>query len=334
MNVSHRTRNFGTATRQPEAGRRGGLQALARRAWLRLFGFDAGDEDRGNLLPPDGVQQRGHALASFRDQAVGGAEALRPMAPGEAAELALQRIGRDLGQLRGEHGAAGDQENRTAGGNLAAQGLRIERLQSSGSDCAQPETQRADPAPLVANDFRRTESYKAEGIIAYQRTPDARNPYRAGTHEAKAWDTGYLDEHKRAPHELVLPEWIARAQWNLADATARYYGIQNVMAMSDAPMESFSGGSAMAALRGIPEEPPKWLMKEAWARASNSRYADLRRLEKRCFLDMKTGIRAMYDREEARKNCKHQFEDVFINGAPMGERVCPTCGTLESMTLV
>jgi len=131
-----------------------------------------------------------------------------------------------------------------------------------------------------------------------------------------------------------LPEWIARAQWNLASPTTRLYGIQNIMAMSDAPMGSFSGGSAVAALRGIPDEPPKWLMKDAWARASNSRYADLQRLEKYCFLDQQVGLRAMYDREEERKNCKHRFEDVLIDGQPMGERVCPTCGMLESMTLV
>lgn len=158
-----------------------------------------------------------------------------------------------------------------------------------------------------------------------------RNPYRGGTREAKAWDRGYIEEHRRAPHQLELPEWIDKTQWNLASATTKLYGLQNVMAMSDAPMGDFSGGSALAALRGIPDEPPKWLVKEAWARASNSRYADLQRLEKYCFLDQQSGIRQMYDREEARKNCHHQFEDILVDGEPMGERVCPICGTLESL---
>jgi hypothetical protein len=132
---------------------------------------------------------------------------------------------------------------------------------------------------------------------------------------------------------LELPDWIDQAQWNLSNATAKLYGLQNLMAMSDAPMGQFSGGSVFAVLRGIPDEPPKFIVLKNWEKASNSRYADLLRLQKHCFLDMQVGIKLMYDREEDRKNCKHQFEDILIHDVPMGEQVCPICGTLKSMTL-
>lgn len=163
-----------------------------------------------------------------------------------------------------------------------------------------------------------------------------RNPYRGGTREAKAWDQGYIDEHRRNPHQLELPNWIDKAQWALLSPTTKFYGLQNMMAMSDAASgmgnTDVSGSSAIAMLRGIPDEPPKFIVLKNWKKASNSRYAELQRLEKYCFLDMQVGLRGMYDREEARKNCQHTFEDILIHGEPSGERVCPKCGTLESLT--
>lgn len=111
------------------------------------------------------------------------------------------------------------------------------------------------------------------------------------------------------------------------------------MAMSDvgssmgAPL-TFAGAGLMAALRGIPDEPPRWLVKEAWKRAGNSRYVELQVLEKFANYDAAVGITRMYQLDEARKKCKHEFEEILVHGKPMAERVCGKCGTLESMTLV
>ena len=334
MNGVIRTGNRSPIEAEPTCWGRGGIQAIARRAWLRLFGSHEGDEAGGGVLPSDGLLAGGQPVAELRTEDGGGTEAVRGLASREGAIVAVQGLGGDIGVVRSEHGPADDQENRQARNNPAAEGLHTGRVPVASDGASQSEKIRSDSStPLVANDRAQTRMIQLEGGYAYLGNIDV-NPYKSGTREAKAWDLGYIDEHRNNPRPLELPEWVDVAQWNLATATAKLYGLQNIMAMSDVPMGNLGGGSAIAMLRGIPDEPPKWLVKNAWDRASNSRYTDIQRLEKHCFLDSKVGIRQMYDREEARKKCCHTFEDVIVKGQPIGERVCPKCGTLESMTIV
>ena len=337
-NGTHGTGNYGPVETESSRWGRGGLQAIARRAWLRLFGSHEGDEAGGGVLPSDGLLAGGQPVAELRTEDGGGSEAVWGLASREGAIVAVQGIGGDIGVVPGEHGSADDQENRQARDNLAAEGLHTGRVPVSSDGAAQPEKVRSDfPTPLVRNDFRREDSYRVEGIYAYQHDVDG-NPYRPGTREAKLWQKGFLEEHQRKSRMPELPDWIDKTLWTLNSPTARYYGIQNVMAMMDAGSSMgdshFTGPSAMAALRGIPDGPPKWLIKQAWDRASNSRYDQARVIERFCSYDMAVGIRQMYDREETRKECRHTFEDVIAKGQPIGERVCPKCGTLESMTIV
>src|SRR5882724_8429303 len=132
-----------------------------------------------------------------------------------------------------------------------------------------------EPLPLVKNNFRAEDSYRAEGIYGYQRGVEI-NPYRSGTREAKYWQKGYLEEHQRNPKAPTLPDWIDHTQWNVLPLSARLNGIQAVMLV----MGDEGTAGMMTQLRGLPAESPKWLIKEAWDRGANSRYVEAKALER------------------------------------------------------
>lgn len=149
------------------------------------------------------------------------------------------------------------------------------------------------------------------------------NPYLKKDGElAQAWQDGYLAEHETAAR-YPLPDWINADKWFSVGPNTRWSGSQAILLL----LGHGGQAGAMAALRGMPSEPPSFVEPSAWKRAANSRYSEAITLERHASLDVALETQAMYARTEANKNCKH----VWSEHASKFGRACGLCGFVEDL---
>lgn len=122
---------------------------------------------------------------------------------------------------------------------------------------------------------------------------------------------------------MTIPDWVDGEKWFALSSNSRWSGIQAVLLL----LGHGGQAGAMAALRGIPSEPPPFLVKRAWDRGANSRYSEAVELERHASLDVALEEQAQRDRAEAIKDCRHEWSE---HRSKFG-RACEKCGFIEDL---
>lgn len=122
-----------------------------------------------------------------------------------------------------------------------------------------------------------------------------------------------------------LPSWVDAEKWRRLDVQNRWNGAQVVLAI----LGNEGPAAGMAALRGIPNNPPPFLKKREWDASANSRHEQAVALEASCAADVALETKAEQARAEAMKTCVHEYGEWIFAGDFLYSRACNKCGHVD-----